>query len=112
MLSRPPRSCQLAQYGSGAAGIPASPAEIEWAAVAVGAGATLKVVRAAERDARIARAEQLFEDELRRAGESICISSLPLIVDQVAAEAADGDEALAADIAVRLRRRAGLQTSP
>ena len=61
-----------------------------------------------DRDARIRLAEQQFEDELERAGEAICISSLPLIVDEVVAEAAGGDEALAAEIEVRLRRRAGL----
>ena len=61
-----------------------------------------------DRDSRIRLAEQQFEDELERAGEAICISSLPLIVDEVVAEAAGGDEALAAEIEVRLRRRAGL----
>ena len=61
-----------------------------------------------DRDARIRLAEQQFEDELERAGEAICISSLPLIVDEVVAEAAGGDEALAAQIEARLRRRAGL----
>jgi hypothetical protein len=62
----------------------------------------------ADRDARIRRAEQRFEDELERGGESICISSLPLLVDEVAAAAAGGDEELAAEIEARLRRRAGL----
>ena len=61
-----------------------------------------------DRDARIRLAEQQFEDELERAGEAICISSLPLIVDEVVAEAAGDDEALAAEIEGRLRRRAGL----
>lgn len=61
-----------------------------------------------DRDARIRLAEQQFEDELERAGEAICISSLPLIVDEVVADAAGGDEALAAQIEARLRRRAGL----
>ena len=61
-----------------------------------------------DRDSRIRLAEQQFEDELERAGEAICISSLPLIVDEVVAEAAGGDEALAAQIEARLRRRAGL----
>jgi hypothetical protein len=65
-------------------------------------------MRTAERDARIRKAEQQFEDELERAGESICISSLPLLVDEVAHAIAGGDEALAAEIEVRLRRRAGL----
>ena len=61
-----------------------------------------------DRDARIRLAEQQFEDELERAGEAICISSLPLIVDEVVAEAAGDYEALAAQIEARLRRRAGL----
>ena len=61
-----------------------------------------------DRDARIRLAEQQFEDELERAGEAICISSLPLIVDEVVAEAAGDDQALAAQIEARLRRRAGL----
>jgi hypothetical protein len=62
-----------------------------------------------DRDARIRLAEQQFEDELERAGEAICISSLPLIVDEVVAETAGDDEALAAQIEARLRRRAGLR---
>lgn len=61
-----------------------------------------------DRDARIRRAEQRFEDELARAGEAICISSLPLLVDEVTAAAAGGDDELAAEIEGRLRRRAGL----
>jgi hypothetical protein len=62
----------------------------------------------AERDARIRQAEAQFEEELDRAGESICISSLPLLVDEVAAAAAADDEKLASEIGARLRRRAGL----
>jgi hypothetical protein len=65
---------------------------------------------AADRDALIRQAEQQFEDELRAAGESVCIASLPLMVDEVAAEAAGGDAELAAEIEVRLRRRAGLHS--
>ncbi len=61
-----------------------------------------------DRDARIRLAEQQFEDELEHVGEAVCIASLPLIVDEVVAEAAGGDEALAAEIEARLRRRAGL----
>ena len=61
----------------------------------------------AERDTRIRLAEQRFEEELERAGESICISSLPLLVDEVAA-ATGGDEELTSEIEARLRRRAGL----
>jgi hypothetical protein len=62
----------------------------------------------AHRDALIRGAEQRFEEELEAAGESICLASLPLMVDEVAAEAADGDGELAAEIEARVRRRAGL----
>jgi hypothetical protein len=62
----------------------------------------------AHRDALIRGAEQRFEEELEAAGESICLASLPVRVDEVAAEAADGDGELAAEIEARLRRRAGL----
>ena len=65
-------------------------------------------VASADRDTRIRQAEARFEEELDRAGESICIASLPLLVDEVASAAAGGDEALASEIEVRLRRRAGL----
>jgi hypothetical protein len=65
-------------------------------------------VVSADRDRRIRAAEERFEEELDRAGESICISSLPLLVDEVAAAAAGGDEELASEIEARLRRRAGL----
>ena len=64
-----------------------------------------------ERDARIRQAEQRFEDELEQRGESICIASLPLLVDELAAEGAVGDEGLAVEIEGRLRRRAGLETA-
>ncbi|HET7171595.1 MAG TPA: hypothetical protein VFI18_08160 [Gaiellales bacterium] len=67
---------------------------------------------ASDRDARIRRAEQRFEDELERAGESVCIASLPLIVDEVVAETAGDDQRLATEIESRLRRRAGLHASP
>ena len=62
----------------------------------------------ADRNVQIRRAEQQFEDELERAGESICISSLPLLVEELAAAAAGDDAALASEIETRLRRRAGL----
>jgi hypothetical protein len=61
-----------------------------------------------DRDRRIRRAEERFEDELQRSGEAICIASLPLIVDEVVAETAGGDARLADEIEARLRRRAGL----
>ena len=62
----------------------------------------------ADRESRIRQAEAQFDEELERAGESICISSLPLLVDEVAAAAAGEDEQLASEIEARLRRRAGL----
>ena len=62
----------------------------------------------ADRESRIRQAEAQFDEELERAGESICISSLPLLVDEVAAAAAGEDEELASEIEARLRRRAGL----
>jgi hypothetical protein len=62
----------------------------------------------ADRDTRIRQAEERFEDELDRAGESVCIWSLPLLADEIAAAAAHGDEDLASEIEARLRRRAGL----
>jgi hypothetical protein len=63
---------------------------------------------ATDREARIRLAEQQFEDQLQRAGESVCIASLPLLVDEVVAAAAGGDDRLASEIENRLRRRAGL----
>jgi len=65
-------------------------------------------VASADRESRIRQAEAQFDEELERAGESICISSLPLLVDEVAAAAAGEDEELASEIEARLRRRAGL----
>jgi hypothetical protein len=65
-------------------------------------------VASADRDTRIRQAEEWFEEELDRAGESICISSLPLLVDEIAIDAGGEDQELAAEIQARLRRRAGL----
>ena len=62
----------------------------------------------ADRETRIRQADERFEEELVRAGESICISSLPLLAGEVAAAAAGDDEELASEIETRLRRRAGL----
>jgi hypothetical protein len=56
----------------------------------------------------IAQAERAFEARLASLGEGVCIASLPLLADEVAAEAAGGDERLAALIRSRLRCRAGL----
>jgi len=65
-------------------------------------------VGGSDRDTRIRQAEARFEEELDRARESVCISSLPLLVDEIAADAAGDDEELVSEIAARLRRRAGL----
>jgi hypothetical protein len=65
---------------------------------------------ATDHEARIRLAEQQFEDELDAAGESVCIASLPLLVDEVVAAAAGDDERLASEIETRLRRHAGLHT--
>lgn len=62
----------------------------------------------ADRHERIRLAEQRFEDQLERSGESVCIASLPLLVEEVATDAAGDDEELASEIETRLRRRAGL----
>ncbi|MGH3076140.1 MAG: hypothetical protein ACRDQC_14480 [Gaiellales bacterium] len=65
---------------------------------------------AVDRHERIRLAEQQFEDHLERSGESVCISSLPLLVEELATDAAGDDEALSSEIELRLRRRAGLHT--
>jgi CBS domain-containing protein len=54
------------------------------------------------------RALALFEERLQAEGEGICIASLPMLADEIAADAAGGDTALEAEIAAALRRRAGL----
>jgi len=62
------------------------------------------------REAAIARAELRFESYLTAEGEAVCLASLPLVVEQVAADQAGGDASLRAEITARLRRRAGLHT--
>jgi hypothetical protein len=62
------------------------------------------------REAAIARAELRFESYLTAEGEAVCVASLPLVVEQVAADQAGGDATLCAEITARLRRRAGLHT--
>jgi CBS domain-containing protein len=54
------------------------------------------------------RALALFEERLQAEGEGICIASLPMLADEIAADAAGGDAELEAEIAAELRRRAGL----
>jgi hypothetical protein len=60
------------------------------------------------RAAAIARAELRFESYLAAEGEAICLASLPMMAEQIAADQAGGDAALCAEITARLRRRAGL----
>jgi len=62
------------------------------------------------REAAIARAELRFESYLTAEGEAVCLASLPLVVEQVAADQAGGDASLRAEITARLRRSAGLHT--
>lgn len=62
------------------------------------------------REAAIARAELRFETYLTAEGEAVCLASLPLVVEQVAADQAGGYASLRAEITARLRRRAGLHT--
>jgi hypothetical protein len=50
----------------------------------------------------------LFEERLQEQGEGACISSLPLLADEIAADVAGDDQALRDDITATLRRRAGL----
>jgi mannose-6-phosphate isomerase-like protein (cupin superfamily) len=68
--------------------------------------------RAAEPDAPTPaeRAAALFEARLQEAGEGICLSSLPMLADEVAAQVAGGDSALEQELVAQLRRRAGLHT--
>src|SRR5204862_4686114 len=54
------------------------------------------------------RAMQELDARLAEMGESACIASLPLLADEIAADAAGDDPALAAAIAGKLRARAGL----
>jgi hypothetical protein len=54
------------------------------------------------------RAMAVFEERLQEQGEGACISSLPLLADEIAADVAGDDQALRDDITAALRRRAGL----
>jgi hypothetical protein len=60
------------------------------------------------REAAIARAELRFESYLAAEGEAICLASLPMMAEQIAADQASGDATLCAEITARLYRRAGL----
>lgn len=61
-----------------------------------------------EREAAVARARSRFEALLSLHGEGICIASLPLMVEEIAAEEAGDDHALELELTTQLRRRAGL----
>jgi hypothetical protein len=56
----------------------------------------------------MARARSRFEALLSLHGEGICIASLPLMVEELAAEEAGDDHALELELITQLRRRAGL----
>lgn len=60
------------------------------------------------REAAMARARSRFEALLSLHGEGICIASLPLMVEELAAEEAGDDHALELELITQLRRRAGL----
>jgi hypothetical protein len=47
------------------------------------------------REAAIARAELRFESYLAAEGETVCVASLPLVAEQVAADQAGGDASCA-----------------
>jgi quercetin dioxygenase-like cupin family protein len=66
--------------------------------------------RAAEPDAPTPseRAAALFEARLQEAGEGICLSSLPMLAEEIAQQVSGGDSALEAELVAQLRRRAGL----
>ena len=65
---------------------------------------------AADQPAAPERAAALFEVRLQEAGEGICLSSLPMLADEIAEQVSDGDVVLAEQIAGQLRRRAGLHS--
>jgi hypothetical protein len=56
----------------------------------------------------MARARSRFEALLSLHGEGICIASLPLMVEELAAEEAGDDHAVELELITQLRRRAGL----
>lgn len=70
------------------------------------------VARAAKSDAPTPaeHAAALFEARLQDAGEGICLSSLPMLAEEVAEQVAGGDSELEQEIVAQLRRRAGLHT--
>ena len=57
----------------------------------------------------LAAATRRFEAHLAWYGEALCIASLPMVIDEIAAEEAHGDEAYEAEITARLRHRDGLE---
>jgi len=56
----------------------------------------------------MARARSRFEALLSLHGEGICIASLPLMVEELAAEEAGDDHAVELELITQLRRRPGL----
>ena len=63
-----------------------------------------------DRDVGMANARRRFEALLADQGEGVCLASLPLLVEEIAAEEAGGDAELEAAIVAQLRGRAGLHT--
>jgi hypothetical protein len=59
-------------------------------------------------DAALSRARSRFEVILGQQGESICIASLPLMVEEIAADEAGGDAELERELIAQLRRRVNL----
>ncbi len=58
----------------------------------------------------MANARRRFEVTLADQGEGVCVASLPLLVEEIAAEEGGGDAELTAAIVTQLRGRAGLHT--
>lgn len=58
----------------------------------------------------MANARRRFEVVLADHGEGVCLASLPLLVEEIAAEQGAGDAELTAAIVTQLRGRAGLHT--
>jgi hypothetical protein len=51
-----------------------------------------------------------FETYLADHGESVCLASLPMVIDEIAEETSGGDQAVCQQLVAELRVRAGLHT--
>ncbi len=56
-------------------------------------------------------ARLLLEGYLAEYGETVCLASLPLVIDEIAASEAGGDPATEQALVATLRRRAGLHVA-